>query len=395
MRRIIALVFFTSTSALYADESAAHVAAALEKSGDGSATQVVITLLPESILKVCAERDPKSPDWAKGVRVQLGGGTDEEIAKRPIILGAWKVVERRLCFEPRFPFLPDSQLRVTIDPPLLADPANGKSSPLVFDLRTPKRDLTPATKVEHIYPTRKVLPENQLRFYIYFSKPMQRGEAYDHVKLLDAKGKELKDVFLELGEELWDPEMKRFTLLFHPGRVKKGLQPREEFGPILEAGKSYTLVVSGKWKDGEGRMLIDKEYRKNFTAGPADDEPVNPKKWKTLPPAAGTKDALQVRFDEPLDHALLHRVIWVVDSDGKKVPGRIAVEDEETLWKVTPEVPWSAGKYNLVAETILEDLAANRIGRPFEVDILQPIPKKFETETVELPFVIKPPEPRK
>jgi hypothetical protein len=55
-----------------------------------------------------------------------------------------------------------------------------------------------------------------------------RGEAYEHIKLLDAKGKPLEEVFLELGEELWDPEMKRFTLLFHPGRVKKGLVPREE-----------------------------------------------------------------------------------------------------------------------------------------------------------------------
>ena len=45
--------------------------------------------------------------------------------------------------------------------------------------------------------------------------------------------------FLELDEELWSPDGTRFTLVFDPGRIKRGLKPREEAGPILEAGKSY------------------------------------------------------------------------------------------------------------------------------------------------------------
>jgi hypothetical protein len=43
----------------------------------------------------------------------------------------------------------------------------------------------------------------------------------------------------------------------------------------------------------------------------------------------------------------------------------------------------------LVAETILEDLAANRIGRKFEVDMLRPVDKQGVTEIVELPFEVK------
>jgi hypothetical protein len=30
-------------------------------------------------------------------------------------------------------------------------------------------------------------------------------------------------------------------------------------------------------------------------------------------------------------------------------------------------LPWKAGQYRLVAASILEDVAGNRIGRPFEV----------------------------
>ena len=49
--------------------------------------------------------------------------------------------------------------------------------------------------------------------------------------------------FLELDEELWSPDGTRFTLIFDPGRIKRGLKPREEVGPVLEAGKSYSLVI--------------------------------------------------------------------------------------------------------------------------------------------------------
>ena len=65
---------------------------------------------------------------------------------------------------------------------------------------------------------------------------MSHGEAYRRVHLLDAEGQELPAVFLELGEELWDPAMQRFTLLFDPGRVKRRLVPREELGAVLTAG---------------------------------------------------------------------------------------------------------------------------------------------------------------
>lgn len=395
--KVLVLLLIVAGS-VRADDSFTHAAARLEKGSDGKSMMIAVTGLGDAALKACTERDAKSPDWEKAARAQIAGGSDAEIAQRPAILGSWRVAGNELLFEPRFPFLAGTPLRVTIDPPMLIDPKAGKSNRLTFDLHMPKKDLTPVTKIENIFPSRKVLPENQLRFYIHFSQPMDRGGAYDHIKLLDAKGKPIENVFLELGEELWDPSMTRFTLLFHPGRVKQGLKPREELGPVLESGKSYALVISGTWKDAEGRLLAQKEFRKEFAAGPADDDPVDPKKWKLLPPPAGTSEPVQVRFNESLDHGLLHRVLWIVDAMGKKVPGKISVSDEETLWSFTPDKAWPAGSYRLVADTILEDLAANRIGKPFEVDIFHPIPKTPEvSKTVELPLEIRPPtpEPRK
>ena len=367
----------------------AEITVAIEKDKEGQPILIAVGNLEDVVLKACAARDTKSPDWSKAARVQVGGGSAAEIAARPAMLGNWRATGRVLQFEPRFPLLPGTAIRVTIDPPLLADPIGGKSNPLVFDLQTPAKDLTPVTKLTRIYPTTGKLPENHLRFYIHFSGAMRQGDAYEHIKLLDAKGKPLEDVFLELGEELWNPNMTRFTLLFHPGRVKKGLKPREELGPILEAGKSYTLVISGQWKDAEGRLLLDKEYRKEITAGPADDEPIDPMKWKLIPPSAGRAKPFAVRFPEPLDHGLLQRVLTIVDEKGTQLEGKVEVAEEETLWSFTPVQPWQPGKYRLVAESILEDLAANRIGRAFEVEMLRPMNKTIEAKTVELPFEVK------
>ncbi|MCX7667077.1 MAG: hypothetical protein N2112_16210, partial [Gemmataceae bacterium] len=115
---------------------------------------------------------------------------------------------------------------------------------------TLKRPATPPTHVVQVYPTSEMVPENLLKFYLEFSGPMKRGEVYKHVKILDAKGKPVVLPFLELDEELWDVTGTRLTLFIDPGRIKRGLKPREEDGPVLEAGERYTLEISTNWKDG-------------------------------------------------------------------------------------------------------------------------------------------------
>ena len=47
-----------------------------------------------------------------------------------------------------------------------------------------------------------------------------------------------------------------------------------------------------------------------------------------------------------------------------------------------------AGGYHLVAETTLEDLAGNSIGRPFEVDVFRPIQREVKVQHVQLPFTV-------
>ena len=70
---------------------------------------------------------------------------------------------------------------------------------------------------------------------------MLRGEAWEHLQLLDSNGKVIDLAFLEIDQELWDRDQRRLTVLFDPGRIKRGVLPRDEIGAALEAGKSYTL----------------------------------------------------------------------------------------------------------------------------------------------------------
>src|SRR5262245_21611194 len=113
------------------------------------------------------------------------------------------------------------------------------------EYRVPARKETTPAVVERIYPTADVLPANQLKFYIYFSKPMREGEAiFERIAILDEHGKPVEDPWRRT--ELWTADAKRFSLWIHPGRIKNGVNLREEFGPVLEPNKAYTLVIKGE-----------------------------------------------------------------------------------------------------------------------------------------------------
>jgi hypothetical protein len=314
-------------------------------------------------------------------RVFVDAGLDDP----PPIAGKLAVERGAIRCTLRYPLERGVRYRAIFDRSKLAGGASDDAITAAFAIEKP---AARPTVVDTIYPTAGVLPENQLKFYLHFSAPMSRGEAYRHVHLVDLTANEEVDApFLELGEELWDGDFRRFTLLCDPGRVKRGLKPREELGAVLQEGHRYALVVDKDWRDAT-RTPLAAGARKEFSVGPPDDEPIDPASWKIEPPAAGGADPLVVRFGEPLDRALVERIVWVADGSGEKLPGAIRTADHESTWHFTPQDPWRAGRYQLVAETTLEDLAGNAIGRPFEVDEVKPIHERIETKAVSLPFSV-------
>lgn len=318
--------------------------------------------------------DKATPEVAKSCRLMVDG-TAEELAKRPAVAGVWSVAGKSLRFEPQFPLVPGVTYRITGD--------FGK--PMTFSI--PKPLPGPPVSIAAVFPSANRLPENTLRFYVHFSGQMTRGDIYRKVKLLRDDGVEVKRPFLELDEELWSSDGLRVTMLFHPGRVKRELVPREEDGPILEEGRSYTLVFSREWKDAEGRPPV-KEFRKTFRVGPPDESAIDMGTWSLMPPRAGSDAPLIIRLAKPLDRALLGSTISIVDSAGKPVPGETTVGGGERVVTFVPAAPWKRGSYRLVADPRLEDVCGNRVGEPFEVDSRRPPPKR-DAVMFEKQFVVR------
>jgi hypothetical protein len=375
------LTVIALAASLWADRAPAP---SIRLRADKDRVTVDVAGLSKDALAALAKLPADSPRWAEVLEVFVDR-PGQPRAGLPAMLGSWAVEREVLRFVPRYRLARGVRYRAVLRPAAL--PGGAGQKPVEAELSLPRPKAQPTTVVTRVYPSKDHLPENLLKFYLHFSAPMSQGDSYRHVSLLDGGGKPIDLPFLELGQELWDPDGTRFTLLFDPGRIKRGLKPREDLGPVLEKGKRYTLVIDRAWRDAEGNPLKE-SYRKTFTVTAPVEAPLDVKTWKVKPPTAGTRAPLRVSFPAPLDHALLHRLLWV-EAGGKKVPGRVSVEQDETVWLFTPEHPWAAGAHDLAAGTSLEDLAGNNIGRPFEVDVLRPVQRQVKAETVKVPFAVK------
>jgi hypothetical protein len=302
--------------------------------------------------------------WQQLFPVHASQGTLLSDIECPPMLGRYTVTKNSLRFEPRFPLEPLVEYRATFAPTRV--PGGGGS---ISATRPAERESAPKpTVVTAVHPTASVLPENLLKFYLHFSAPMSRGQVYEHIQLLDEAGAAVELPFLELEQELWNPDQTRLTIILDPGRIKRGLRPLLESGPALSAGQRHTLVIDRNWHDSRGHSL-QAPYKKTFFVTPPDRETPDPARWKVIPPARQTREPLVVEFDEPLDAALATRLISVRTDAGAMVSGKSALTNEDRRWEFVPDADWRAAPHTLQVPTLIEDLAGNNIGKPFDVEL--------------------------
>ena len=290
-------------------------------------------------------------------------GEDSVPPGTPTLSGTWRASGDTLLFTPRFAPSPGLALWVRADLDRL-----GRTGPAAqwwrFELDDAAGDSS-APRVIAIHPSADSLPENLLRWYVEFSTPMRPGQAMDHVRLIDDQGNEDRTAFLDTSEELWDPDGRRLTLLFDPGRVKRGIRTNLEQGRPLESGRTYRLRIEQGWQDFSGRGL-DAPTERRFKAMPADHQGPDPAQWRLSLPIVGGRAPLVVLFGELLDHALAARLIMVADEHGTVIDGESRVSPGDGEWRFTPSAPWPAGRYQLRTSPELEDVAGNRPGRAFD-----------------------------
>ena len=231
------------------------------------------------------------------------------------------------------------------------------------------------TRVDAIYPSGNAVPENMLRFYLYFTGPMAEEDILPRVALRKGDGSEVEGAFLSNRFELWSPDRTRLTLLFDPGRVKTGLDAHDALGRALVSGESYQLTVDPGARDAAGCPLAE-GFSHRFVASESDVAPPDPETWTIEAPKPETTEPLRVSLGSPHDHLSMAYKIRVL-RHGEVVPGRLDLQAAETVWVFTPKEPWAASGYSIEVGEELEDLAGNRPGQLFDQPIgaLKTVPK--------------------
>ncbi len=258
-----------------------------------------------------------------------------------------------LIFKPYYPF-ENGMTYVIRTKSTNSDPYSYKS------FQTGKKKSVAKAKVISIYPSDNRLPENLLRFYIYFNTPMKKGEALKHIQLIDAEGKSDIHAFMEFKQELWSGDGKRLTVLFDPGRIKRGVSTNNSRGPALQQYKQYSLSISGAWQDVYGQQL-SKTTNKKIEVVKAYRTKIKINEWLVKKPKANSKEDLTIHFNSIMDFALIQSMIHLKDKEKNEVLGYWEILNHEQQIKFTPEKKWRKGKYQITVDARLEDVAGNNL----------------------------------
>jgi len=324
--------------------------------GDDPQRPAFIATVPEGVAQ-----DLKGPVAARKL-LHVARIDDQTKQPGPPIFGTVTLEGGRLRFDPEFRLSAGSRYRATLSLP--------GSKPVSIDYTVPAAvDQQPAI-VERVYPTGDQLPANLLKFYVCFSRPMrQTDRVFDQMHILDEKGKPVHDPWRRFQQ--WSDDGRRLTLWIHPGRVKQGVNLREELGPVLVPGQRFTLRLDATLEDLSGTPMAA-AFEKPFVATEEDRTRLDLTQWKIAAPKTGSRDPLRVTFPKPLDHALVTRLITFCDESGRTMDGVVTVGAEERSCSFTPASPWRAGRYSVRADELLEDLAGNTPVRVFDADLAAP-----------------------
>ncbi|HTE31754.1 MAG TPA: hypothetical protein VK666_15340 [Chryseolinea sp.] len=347
--------------------------------------------LEERVCHAIARENWSDAQWSNVFPIYTKGALDKHIDQP--VAGHYSIEAQRIIFKPLFSFSAGESYHASlyyerlqkISRAYRSNIGEGNDARVELTFEIP-RSHQAGTYVTAVYPSGDTLYENTLRMYIYFSVPMRTGDAYEHIQLRDDKGNLIDKPFLIVDQELWDNERQRFTLLFDPGRIKRGIKSNLDMGLPLQRNHRYDLTVDSLWLDVHGNALKSC-FKKRFIVQAPERQRLTIDGWKVIEPLHGTKDPLIIRFDKPLDYALALKYIAVIDPMTDEVPGMSLLRRDDKLWIFIPRNPWPEGTYAIKISPLLEDPSGNNFNNPFDIDLT--VSKRVtSTEPISISFTV-------
>lgn len=225
--------------------------------------------------------------------------------------------------------------------------------------------MASALHVVSVFPSAESVPENLLRFHVFFNVSPAVDRVLEAVRLVDKLGANVSHPFLDLQGGMWDASGTRLTLLLHPGRLKSGLMARERLGSALSSGRDYRLEI-------DLAMLADdpkqrpSRHAKAFRVKQPLVDAVNPSAWKLHFPRSESRDPLQIDFGRSMDRMALESGLLMLKPDNTQADFSLTIARGEETAYLTPESVWQTVPYRLMVSPELEDVAGNRPSACFE-----------------------------
>lgn len=314
--------------------------------------------LSEELIQTLEKKELSFDEWASFFDIRING------ASRPV-LGSYTISADQVVFKPRF--LPDPNVSYQVS-------FTWKRLEAITEMKLDFSDLVETisftsllndqAEIIGIFPAADTLPANTLRFYIHFSSSMGFENPYDFIKLFDGKGDEITDPFVELPEGLWNENRTRLTVLFHPGRVKRGVGPNVKYGAILKESEKCTINISNQWLDGNGNPLKD-GLTKEIIVSPAKRSKMNLDDWK-IETNCNQGCSILLTPHRLIDAEMSKRLIRIIDDQNQPID--FELEHVEGNILITSEDLVVTDEYSLIINPRLEDICGNTFLNSFDYE---------------------------
>ena len=279
-------------------------------------------------------------------------------------LGSYSIQKNQIIFKPRF--LPDPNIvyLITFSYQRLNEVFGTGLSDIEINKKIQFKSANYlATQITEITPRADSLPANLLGVYLHFNGPMGFENPYSYINLYDEQKRLIKDAFVELPEGLWNENRTRLTLLFHPGRVKRGVGPNVKQGSIFEEGKSFTIQVSNQWTDANGNQLTY-PFTKSIVAIGAVRAKMSVESW-IVNTTCNDSCRILIKPDHLLDLEMAIRYLQLKDSNNQAIPIKITSRRDGSIeLKSSSILPGKT--YHMIIDPQLEDVCGNTFLNSFD-----------------------------